>query len=987
MDELFTPVSTTYLRQRRDEEPLLVEARPPAETARISKPLKVGSADDALSVLKSQPDYDSLTAVLRFLVENDAGFSIYVPSSKSAAIIHILVSDTVPNYWNLLQEGSSAGEPETSASTLDEAAALVTSLQSVAGINAVMGHIKALVRESKLAKRDVNRPDLKLHLGLFLDLLSTLLDGDDSIQEIWKHSTAGLPDAVSKKVQSQSLISLVSSGRIISISAEALELVGKEEARTSSPWLVDGAEYSKWIGRNIAAWAKARPEGIEHQSCFDVFQRSLSLGYSETLVTIVIDQLLLSRGSSPALFPRVCLHQTQVSKKVLYILLEHLSRKFLNDLDPEDTKSVEKISAVAGVLDDVIQNDKGHKWHLLTWCCSPSGAGLGHGIGIRRAVVAVLAKDRETITSLLEKSLNQFGDQLYIKHTAILQQEAHVQVLLLSAAYVAKLSPLKLTMILRSGSYLSTISNRIASTNSRARFLGMCVGEGLSAILDNNAKKLDFHTDELETEEARWLKGLTRISDPIGPVEPLLANLPPPQPAKSTSRQAPKQQPKKGQKQKRKPQVSEPAPKAIIEEIDSSDDGDDDLPTAAKSSDDEDSDDDPTLVQRNKPKPPVYVRDLITFLRDSESYEKQKLGAQTAPVLIRRKANYGTEVSSHAEELARLLVGLQDKFEMDNFEDLRLQSMIALVVAQPRSMAPWFARTFFEGDYSLSQRTSVLVTLGLSARELAGLETSDYQSLSSFPSKRLPGKLEQLYLDESPAFTTQSNPSSLGALPLNAINSIAHSLTATFLGPLAAEAADANAGPDALKLQTFSARYKSKSRIRPRTRAIPNTTAATLGTYFFSPLAAHFQFALRSSKPVVLNPTMLALYLQTLGIIVNAAGPSTLSLPQLTSELWDLLLRVRVHVVGDLGALKGWLVAMSVLLEVNQDNMRRICEEQGREVVESREWVSGVFERTRGDDGGEENDVKMLAAGVLIKLGEAIEKYQALLMGDMLGFY
>jgi len=96
---------------------------------------------------------------------------------------------------------------------------------------------------------------------------------------------------------------------------------------------------------------------------------------------------------------------------------------------------------------------------------------------------------------------------------------------------------------------------------------------------------------------------------------------------------------------------------------------------------------------------------------------------------------------------------------------------------------------------------------------------------------------------------------------------------------------------------------------------------------------------------------------------------------------------VRVHVVGDVAALKGWFVAMAVLLEVNDGDMRRICAEQGREVVETREWVSGVFERTRGgDDGGEENHVKMLAAGVLIKLGEAIEKYQALLLGDLVGF-
>ncbi|KJK78926.1 hypothetical protein H634G_05741 [Metarhizium anisopliae BRIP 53293] len=935
MDELLTPVSTTYLRKREDGEPLMA-----TKTTELSNLSKVLSADDALSVLKSQPDYDSLISALRFLTKEEASseFNIHVPSPKSAAIIHVLVSEIVPNYWTLLQQEYSIKEPASLASASADAVGLVSSLQNVAGINAVVGHIKALVQESKFATKHVKRPDINLHLDIFLDLLSVLLDGDDSIRRIWQSSTAGLADAVSRKVQSQTLLSLVTSGRIISVSAEASEIIAKEGNPIPGRWLVDGVEYSKWIGRNIATWAKVQLEAAELQTCFEVFQRSLSLGYPETLLTIVIDQLLLSLGASSGLFSKVCLHQPQTSKKVIYILLEYLSQKFLNHLELEDAKPIEEVSAVAGVIDGVIQNDAGRKTHLLNWCCSPSGAGLGDGVGIRRAVVTVLAKDKETITSLLEKSLNQFGDQLYIKHTAILQQEAHTQVLLLSAAYVAKLSPIKLTMLLRSGSYLSTISNRIASTNARARFLGMCVGEGLSALSDNNTKKLDFHMDEMETEEAQWLKGLTKVSDPIGPAESLLSNLPPPQPTKPHPRRAQKPQPKR--EQRHKPVVSELAPKAIIEEIDSSDDDDDHLPTAAKVTDDEDSDDDPTLVQRNKPKPPVYVRDLITFLRDSESYDKQKLGVQTAPALIRRKANYGTEVSSHAEELARLLVGLQDKFEIENFEDLRLQSMVALVISQPKAMAPWFARTFFEGDYSLSQRTTS---------------------------------------------TSQLSSSNLKPLPPNAIDNIAQSLTSTFLAPLAAEAADANTGPDALKLQTFSARYKSKSRSKPRMRVIPNTTAAILGTYFFFPLTAHFQFALRSSRPVVLNPSMLALYLQTLGIVVNAAGPSTLSLPQLTSELWDLLLRVRVHVLGDLGALKGWLVAMSVLLEVNEDNMRRICEEQGREVVESREWVSSVFERTRGDDGGEENDVKMLAAGVLIKLGEAIEKYQALLMGDLLG--
>lgn len=519
----------------------------------------------------------------------------------------------------------------------------------------------------------------------------------------------------------------------------------------------------------------------------------------------------------------------------------------------------------------------------------------------------------------------------------------------------------------------------------KARFLGMIVGEALSELGDGKDKKLDFKMEEMDSGEAERLKSLTKIIDQVGPVESILSA----QSESPTAKPPAASKPKGSVKKKAKPPpepISSTKPKAIIEEIDDSDDEDeDDLVPYAKGSDPEDSDDDAELVQRNKPKAPVYVRDLIAFLRDTESYDKQKLALQTAPLLIRRKANYGTEIASHADELAGLLVGIQDKFELDNFDDLKLQGMMALVVAQPKTMAPWFARTFFEGDFTLPQRTSVLVTLGLSARELAGFQRSEYQEQASFASKKLPEKMEKLYIDWQKE-NGRGPASDLKALPSTALDTITKSLTSTFLEPIAAEAADTATGPDALKLQTFTSRYKSNASRKPRVRAIPNTTAALLATSFFSPLTAHFQVALRSPRPIVLNPALLGLYLQTIGVIVHAAGPSTLSLPELTSELWDLLLGVRQHAVGELGALKGWLVAMAALLEVNEGDMRRLCQTQGREVVETREWVSGVFERTRGEDGGEENEVKMLAAGTLIRLGEAIEKYQALLMGDMIGF-
>lgn len=67
-----------------------------------------------------------------------------------------------------------------------------------------------------------------------------------------------------------------------------------------------------------------------------------------------------------------------------------------------------------------------HKEHLVSWLTSSSGAGLGDGIAIRRAVVVVLSREKTDIETVLDKSLQQFGDQLYIKHTPTIQQDGKI---------------------------------------------------------------------------------------------------------------------------------------------------------------------------------------------------------------------------------------------------------------------------------------------------------------------------------------------------------------------------------------------------------------------------------------------------------------------------------------------------------------------------------------------------------------------------------
>ena len=154
--------------------------------------------------------------------------------------------------------------------------------------------------------------------------------------------------------------------------------------------------------------------------------------------------------------------------------------------------------------------------------------------------------------------------------------------------------------------------------------------------------------------------------------------------------------------------------------------------------------------------------------------------------------------------------------------------MIAVLLADPSKMGPWFSATFFNGDYSMSQRISVLSTLGIGARELAGMTAEDTMSTKSngsnpisFPSKKLPDKLHKIY-------ATESAP----------VNDASKALEFSILRPIAAEVADQVTGPNALKVRTFSSRLAVEGK---RQKAIPNQLASVVANAFFLPLVGRWR--------------------------------------------------------------------------------------------------------------------------------------------------
>lgn len=999
MADFLIPVSKTYRKGTEIDQFLgrskAAEPDKPPETV-----FKGSSPEEALEALKQQPGHETLLAILKYLRnggKDKHSFDIRTPGPLSAQLIHLLVTEITPNYWTALKE--SADESGISA--------LLDCLRSLPGINAALTYIRSLIGAASVELKELKTSHVIFNLVYTLQLLESLLDGDGNIMHIWSF-IASHNETTRVRPLRQEFLSVFTSGKIVSLSSQAEQICRQASRLTEPLWIADNKQYVNWLARNQVRWARSQLGNGDLALCAEIGARAMRLGHTELFVEELFRDLLLHDGEDKEIFRKLVDNYPLLEqRKILHLVLKLLSDLYLNSIaNSEANEDYPAIWASVGILQFLIANNDTQRSNLVTWLTSASGAGVGEGCGIRRAAVAALANHKDSILAVLERSLGQFGDQLYIKHTPVLQQEAHAQVLLLSAGYVHRLAPMKLTILLRSSHYLNTVSNRLSVSQNRARFLGMTIGEALSGLVHGKSNTLDFKVDEMATEEAEWYKSLVHISDKPGPWDPLKGSI-------SSSQTGSSNKPTRSATKQVLPRRNKVPKKAgfIIEEIEGYEEQEDPdlVPYAKPDSDAEDSDDDPTLINRDKPKAPVYIRDLISYLRDTDNYDKQKQALTTGPALIRRKANYGTEVASHAEELATLLVGLQDKYDLENFYDLRLQGMLAVVVAQPKKMAPWFSKTFFDGDYSLAQRASILVVLGLSGREIAGFEVSEYASAAQFPSKTLPSKIEKHYLQPSSTANGPQAGANLKALPPNALDTLAQSLSRTFLAPMAAEAADAVTGPDALKLSSFTARLQksqaldstgSPSRPKQRgVRSIPNTAASLISTHFFFPLSSRFQAAMKSSAgtKIIFQPYLLALYLKTLGLLIHAAGPSTLALPQMTVELWDLLLGVRGKCLGsytassegegDMAVTHAVLLALAALLDVNEGDVRGLCERQGRQVVESMEWVSNVFQNTRGGDGaGEENDVKMLAAGILIRLREAVEKYQAVLMGDLVGF-
>lgn len=966
-----------------------IDSVPPTPAPNRSKKIEASSVErpeDALQLLRSEPDTDSLLFTLkRISIAGGFGgkFDIRRPSPLAAQIINTIVSSIIPTFWSALEK--------------QDRRLITTCICNVAGLNSVIAKIQLLISQNRATKAQ----EYAQALQDLLNVANELLKGDHLVSTVW----AGLQQSTSEKAKRdlawREFCNLFGSGKVANVLAEAEDVLRSGGGEVTKAPLANSHEYAAWLGSNIGYDLTSESETLqEARSAVGVLlARALSLGQPISLMKAVYKMLLQNSesGSQKAfngLAEALSTLQTFSKRRFLDHTLRWLSsiEPLISGHDLMQPSRTKEATAITALIQAVTKNDAVLQEHLLTVLGDPSLLASLSFLTIRSSIATLVVIAPDDLDDFIQKGLKTFGDQMFVRHSPILQQESLAQSLLIAAGYIHRRSPMALLVSVRSSGHMQGVSNRLDASNSRARWLGMVVGSALSSLVDKAGSKLSFGTDDMQTAEAERYMQLVNIQDKPGALQDFakfIAETDQRRVAKLSQPVPPRQvMPKINGKPTFGP-VRPPAKVQTevegdkIAELSDSDSDDDGLtPYAKPDSDAEDSDEDATLVNRDKSRAPVYIRDLMAMLRDSEKADRFQLGIKHAGPLIRKKTNFGREVTDHAEELARILCSLQDPFDTENFDELRLQALIAVVISEPSAIAPWLSRQAFAGEFSIAQRCVMLTALGLSGRELAGLREQDGLNSempdTSLPSKKLPSHLHALYSPSS------SDPS------LKRLEAAHTSLEQSLLQPMALEAADkTTAHLNAVKVRNFSSRIAVE---RTKRKPAPNKLALIFAEAYFYPLLNRFQqdiAAYGSGSIWATTPFLLVTLVKTLALLFHAAGPATLALSQLSADLWDLLLSLRVRAVGHVSVLEALLFGILTVMEVNGDK-EIIAREHSKRLIETQQWVDMVFEHTgqgrlvQQEGQGEEAKVRTLAAAVLVKTGEVMEARRKTLMGDMM---
>ncbi|KAG0053937.1 telomere binding protein [Gryganskiella cystojenkinii] len=325
------------------------------------------------------------------------------------------------------------------------------------------------------------------------------------------------------------------------------------------------------------------------------------------------------------------------------------------------------------------------------------------------------SKDSALVRTFM-KALSVWSDAMFIKRSSAEYQKYLSYQILLSIGYLDT----SLLLELDAKRFLYTAMQAwLDLENFERKAIGLMVAEEFSKRMDPAGMAADFDLPKSDPE-ILFGRALVEVKDGLKPFQPTASQV-----GDAEGNQVPIDNTVSD------PESDEDDPDAIVNPYSSGtsrplndfsdNDSDDDLQPYDMDDDESDDDQGTDTVKRPKATPPLYLRDLLAYLRASEDRQKVEIALEIGAELIRRKAG-SLEIEEFAELLATAFVRLQDTFELENFYKLREAALIALVASAPKITAGVLALEFYKRENSLGQRLNVLSALALGARELSGFD-------------------------------------------------------------------------------------------------------------------------------------------------------------------------------------------------------------------------------------------------------------------------
>ena len=279
MEALLNPIQTRNKWDLKNDGAHLVPLTTKRDQLEKTK-VSLNNPKDALDTLKSKPDHQELNIVLRWLkstADRHEGFNIKVPGPKALEIIYILISDIIPIYWVTKNDSSVSDQSR-------ERDLLIYCLSSVAGLGAITSRLRLLLSQLKdpRGQSDVSGTRKTQPVELSLDVLEVILDNNGFVTSIWNDINACILHPSQKSLQWKEFVSLVASGKLLSIASEATATLNNLESSVrAGSWVGDGHQYAAWLGSNLQHMLGALVAGdLEGPKMLSqLLKKALTLGY------------------------------------------------------------------------------------------------------------------------------------------------------------------------------------------------------------------------------------------------------------------------------------------------------------------------------------------------------------------------------------------------------------------------------------------------------------------------------------------------------------------------------------------------------------------------------------------------------------------------------------------------------------------------------------------------------------------------------------